>query len=73
MKMMWMKKKTTCLLSLALVGPLILMVNAAKVGHDDGNWQGDDQHSAKRTNAAHHFAGYRLWDHVAVPATKEEI
>ncbi len=39
--------ETTCLLSLALVGPLILMVNAAKVGNDDGNWQGDDQHSAE--------------------------
>jgi hypothetical protein len=63
---------TTCLLSLALIGPLILVVNSTEVGDDDGNGQGNDEHSAQRADAAHHFAGYRFGNHVAVPFSMDK-
>lgn len=59
-------EKHTNLLRLALVSALILMVDPAKVGHDDRNWQGDDQHTAQRTNAANYFANHGCWDHISV-------
>lgn len=55
------------LLRLSLVGALVLVVNAAKVGHDNWNWQRDDEYTAKRANAAHYFANHGCRHHVAVP------
>ena len=60
------------LLSLALVGSLILVVNPAKVGDDDGHGQGNNEHTAQRADTSHHFARYRLGHHVAVSAKEEE-
>jgi len=59
-------RKEINLLSLAPIGPLVLMVNSAKVGNDYGDGKGDDQHTAQRAHAAHHFAGYCLGYHVTI-------
>lgn len=62
-------KTNTDLLSFSLVSSLILVINAAKIGHDDGNWKGDDQDTAKRTNTAHYLAYHSGWHHVTVPVS----
>lgn len=59
------------LLSLALVGALVLVVDAGEVGDDDWHGQGDDQHAGQRADAAHYLASDGLWYHVAVPATRK--
>lgn len=61
----------TYLLGLALVRALILVVDSAKVGHDNWHWKRDDQHTAERTNTAHYFAYHCCWHHVAVAAKSD--
>ena len=57
------------LLSLALVRPLVLVVDATEVWHDDGDREGDHQHARQGTHAADNFAQHRVWHHVSIPAT----
>jgi len=49
-----------------LVGALTLLVNASKVGNDDGDRQGDDKHAAQWTNASNKLADDCVRYHVAV-------
>lgn len=53
-------------LRLSLVRPLVLMVDAAEVRHDDRHRQSYDQHSAKGADASDDLPRYRGRDHVAV-------
>lgn len=59
-------------LSLALVSSLVLMVDAAEVGNDDGNRQSDDQHPTEGTDGAKDLPCYGLRDHVSIPAEQEQ-
>lgn len=59
-------------LSPTLVSSLVLMVDAAEVGNDDGNRQSDDQHPTERTDGAKDLSCYGLRDHVSVPTEKEQ-
>lgn len=54
------------LLCPALVGTLVLVVDAAEVGDDDGNGQGDDQHPAQRADGAEDLPGDGLGHHVTI-------
>lgn len=54
------------LLCPALVGTLVLVVDAAEVGDDDGNGQGDDQHPAQRADGAEDLPGNGLGHHVTI-------
>ena len=63
----------TDLLFAALVLALTLLVDAAEVGHNDRHWQGDDKHSAQRTDPTDHLACDRLRYHVAVSASHAYI
>ena len=65
------KKWSSYLLGFAFVRPLILVINARKVGNDDRNRKCDDQHTGQWANAAHYFAGNRAWHHVAVSANQK--
>lgn len=59
-------------LSPTLVSSLVLMVDAAEVGNDDGNRQSNDQHPTERTDGAKDLSCYSLRDHVSIPAEKEQ-
>lgn len=59
-------------LSPTLVSSLVLMVNATEVGNDDGNRQSNDQHPTEGTDGAKDLPCYGLWDHVSIPAEKEQ-
>ena len=54
------------LLGSPLVRPLVLVVDAAEVGDDDGDGKGDHQHSRQRTNPSHQLSHDRRRDHVAI-------
>lgn len=55
------------LLSAAFVRSLVLVVDATKVGDDDGDGQGDHQHAAQGADGTEDLSGNRLWHHVSVP------
>ena len=46
----------TYLLGLSLVSPLVLVINAREIRHNDGDGKGDDQNSGQRANATDQFA-----------------
>lgn len=56
------------LLGFPFVGPLALMVDPGKVGHDDRHRQRDDEHSTQGAHATHNLARDRVRHHVTVPA-----
>jgi len=58
------------LLRFALVGALVLMVDATEVGHDDWDRKCYDEHAAERTNSAHNLADDRVGNHITVPAAQ---
>lgn len=59
-------------LSPTLVSSLVLMVDATEVGNDDRNRQSNDQHPTEGTDGAKDLPCYGLWDHVSIPAEKEQ-
>lgn len=58
------------LLCPALVGTLVLVVDAAEIGDDDGNGQSDDQHPAQRADGAEDLPSNGLGHHVTVAEGK---
>lgn len=56
----------TDLLSLALIGTLILVVDAGEVTDDDGDREGYHKHTGQGADAAHDLAGDCCGHHVAV-------
>ena len=60
------------LLSFAFICPLVLVINPTEVGHDDGDGQSDDEHTAQRANAAYNLTRNRFGYHVSVPVTNIE-
>lgn len=61
------KGSSVYLLSTAFVCPLILVVYAAEVRHDDGDRQRNHQHAAQRADGAKDLPSNRLWYHVSIP------
>ena len=59
----------THLLCLSLVCPLVLMVDPREVGDDDGDREGDHQHSGQGADASDDLAQASVRDHVAVSET----
>lgn len=51
-----------------LVCSLVLVIDAAKVGHDDRDGQGNYQHPTQRADRAKDLPRNRLRNHVSVPA-----
>lgn len=64
--------RVTYLLCPALVRPLVLVVDAAEVGHDDRHGQGDDQHPAQRADGAKDLPSNRLGHHVTITAGQKQ-
>lgn len=60
----WMKCH---LLSSHLVGSLVLVVDPAEVGHNDGHWQRDHKHTAEGTDGTKDLPRYGVWNHVPIP------
>lgn len=58
--------RVTHLLCPALVGALVLVVDAAEVGDDDGHGQGDHQHPAQGADGAKDLPSDGLGHHVTV-------
>ena len=56
----------TYLLSAALVRSLVLVVDAAEVGDDDGDGQSDHQHAAQGADGAEDLSSDGFWHHVPV-------
>lgn len=56
-----------------LVRSLVLVVDPAEVGHDDGHRQGDHQHAAEGADGAEDLPCDGVGNHVAVPAAKNTI
>lgn len=54
-----------------LVRSLVLVVDPAEVGHDDGHRQGDHQHTAERADGAEDLPRDGVGNHVAVPAGRK--
>lgn len=59
-------------LCFSLICTLVLMVNPAKVGHNDRNRKRDDEHTAQRTHTTHDLACDRFRHHVTVPAMQKK-
>ncbi len=53
----------------SLLCPLALVVDAAKVGHDDRDRQGNYQHPTQRAYGPKHLPNDCFWHHITVPAT----
>ena len=66
------KKKNNCahlyLLRPPLVCSLVLVIDAAKVGHDDRDRQGNYQHTTQRADGTKDLPCNRLRNHVSVTA-----
>lgn len=60
------------LLRTPFVSSLVLVIDSAKVGHDDGNRQGDYQHPAQRTDRTKDLPCDRLGHHVPVTTAREK-
>lgn len=60
------------LLSTPLICPLVLMVDSAKVGHDDGHGQSYYQYPAQRADGTENLPRDRLGHHVSVTGKKSE-
>lgn len=57
----------TNLLRSHLVRSLVLVVDPAEVGHDDGDGQRDDQNAAERADGTEDLPCDGVWNHVSVP------
>lgn len=51
-----------------LVRPLVLVVDAAEIGHDDRDWQGDHQDATEGADGAEDLPSNGVGDHISVPA-----
>lgn len=60
------KATAVYLLSTAFVCPLVLVVDAAKVGDNDRNREGDHQHATQGADGAEDLPSNCLWDHVSI-------
>lgn len=55
-----------------LVRSLVLVVDAAEIGDDDGYWQGNHQDAAEGADGAEDLPGDGVRDHVSVPAGQKD-
>lgn len=58
--------KWTYLLSFPLIGTLILMIDATKVGHYNWNGQSDHQHTTERTYTSNYLPRNSVGHHVTI-------
>lgn len=58
--------KGSHLLSSSLLSSLVLLVDPTEVGHDDRNWEGNDQNTTQRTDGTKDLPRDGLWNHVTI-------